>query len=67
MSGTALEALHPEHCPDCGEELVMVEVDQPALFFHGGYGATERTIVATCPCGYALQRERSEITPREKA
>lgn len=60
----ALVALSPELCPDCGNELMPYQVDQPALFKHGGYGATDRTVLVICACGYGRQRERSEVTPR---
>ena len=60
---TALATTPDGVCPDCGRALAQYEASQPALFFHGGYGATERTTVAHCECGYLLTRERSEVRP----
>lgn len=60
---TALATTDPKVCPDCGEPLDTHTVDQPALFIHGGYGATERTVLASCRCGWFLQREQSEVRP----
>ena len=56
-------ALDPEVCPDCGGPVRIADFDQPAMFFHGGYGATERTVYAFCPCGWSLTREVSEVRP----
>ena len=58
-----LATVDPATCPDCGEPLRHLEYDQAALFTHGGYGATTRTIYATCVCGWSMQRERSERRP----
>lgn len=59
-----LESVASESCPNCGGTLEQYAVDQDALFVHGGYGATSRTVVAHCPgCGWYLQRELSEVRP----
>ena len=51
-------------CPECGTVLADEAVAQPALFRHGGYGATRRDVVARCDgCGWALWRERSDVKP----
>ena len=64
---TSLVALSREHCPDCNADLTLYQTDQPALFKHAGYGATDRVVLGLCPaCGYSRQRERSEISPRSK-
>ena len=61
-------ALNQKRCPACDEPLVQYEVEQDALFAHGGYGATSRTVQVVCPdpaCGWSMVREVSEIrTPR---
>ena len=51
-------------CPDCGDAFAELSVSQGALFRHGGYGATERTVVDRCFCGYRLVREITEVNPR---
>jgi hypothetical protein len=60
---TALATIPRNTCPDCGQPLDTYQADQPALFTHAGYGATERTTVAHCTCGWSLTRERSEVRP----
>lgn len=61
---TALATTDPDSCPDCGEPLRRIEVNQPALFIHGGYGHGDQTIYASCPCGWSIQRERNATNPR---
>ena len=51
-------------CPSCGDPFDALSVAQGALFRHGGYGATERTVVDRCWCGYRLVREVTEVNPR---
>lgn len=59
-----VDAVARDLCPDCDTTLDDVTVEQPALFVHGGYGATTRTVLTRCPgCGWSLQRERSEVRP----
>lgn len=50
-------------CPDCGGPSRTQTRDQGALIRHGGYGATERTVTRSCPCGWSLTAETSEIKP----
>lgn len=51
-------------CPSCGEVLEQFVSEQPALFVHGGYGATERTRMQRCPgCGWEVRSEVSEVRP----
>jgi len=53
-------------CPECQAPATDVTYDEPALFIHGGYGATRRTVVRHCRrfCGWAVERERVERSPR---
>lgn len=41
-------------CPDCGASLEVHVADEVALFHHGGYGETRRTVRRWCPCGWSL-------------
>jgi len=50
-------------CPDCGGDTRTQTREQPALVRHGGHGATERTVVRSCPCGWHQVAERSEVRP----
>lgn len=64
--GTGLAVLDPDVCPNDGTPLRADGMDEPALFLHGGYGATRRTVVLTCPtCAWGITREVGEISPRE--
>jgi len=36
---------------------------QPALFWHGGFGATRTTTVRWCPCGWTLTVDVTETRP----
>lgn len=66
---TALATTDPNVCPQCDPvvELAEFEVEQDALFIHGGYGATGRTVQVTCPeCGWSMVREQSEVRPPRK-
>lgn len=38
-------------------------VHQPALFHHAGYGATRRTVVVSCACGWEVTVDVSETRP----
>lgn len=59
-----LSPLLSDRCPDCDTGLGVYQVDQPALFIHGGYGASVRTILRSCPrCGWQLIAERGEVRP----
>lgn len=50
-------------CPDCGGAVTEQTRDQGALIRHGGYGATERTVIRSCGCGWSMVAETSEIKP----
>lgn len=59
-----LSTVDNSRCPNCATPLVERTTKQPALFLHGGYGATEMVVVAHCEiCGFQLMRERSEVRP----
>lgn len=51
---SALDTLDPAVCPDCGADLRTLNWGQPALFKHGGYGATTATERRHCPCSWSL-------------
>lgn len=57
------------NCPDCGTPLAPIRVEQPALFRHGGYGATSASERTRCPaCGWAITLTVTETRPdRAKA
>jgi len=59
----AIERRQPG-CPECGGPLVSVTAHQPALFRHGGYGATRRTTWTACPhCRWSLEAAVDEVRP----
>lgn len=65
-TGTTALALCAPGCPACGAPLIQSTVDQPALFVHGGYGATRRTTWAICvsaDCRWSHERVIEEIRP----
>lgn len=53
-----------EVCPECDGQTRSRTVEQPALLRHGGHGATERTTTRSCPCGWSITSEISEVSPR---
>ncbi len=57
--------LDPDRCPNCGDDLHHLGWEQPALLRHAGYGATERTRIRVCRCGWWLTVERGEVRPRD--
>lgn len=60
-----LATTDPNVCPDCGQSLHQATWAQDALFFHGGYGGTERTTRRRCECGWQLTSEvATERPPR---
>ena len=60
-----LVPLRRDRCPDCHTALGCLIVWQRALLRHAGYGATQRSVVRRCEaCGWHLEAERSEVTPR---
>ena len=52
-----------ERCPDCGGPSHTQTRDQESMLRHGGYGATERTVIRSCPCGWSMVAETSEVKP----
>lgn len=50
-------------CPECRAATHTQTVHQPALFHHGGYGATRRTVVVSCACGWEITVDVSETRP----
>lgn len=53
-------------CPACGGPLTEAVVETPALFIHGGYGATRRSTWAICPdtdCRWSIERVVEETRP----
>ena len=63
-----LVPITPSTCTDCLTALYEVATAQPALFRHGGHGATITTVVSWCPtCGYEGASSRSETRPEAVA
>ena len=57
-------------CTRCsiGEVIQLGPFIQPALFFHGGYGAAERRVVDVClACGRVTVAQFDTVNPRELA
>lgn len=55
-------------CPDCTAPLAPATVAEPALFRHGGYGATRSTETLTCGgCGWSLVVVVEETRPDRRA
>lgn len=55
-------------CPTCAGPVVTQVVTEPALFIHGGYGASRRTTVEICfDCRTARLLEVTEVNPRSVA
>jgi len=54
-------------CPDCGAPTFEFGVSQPALFFHGGYGATEHVVQRRCVCGWRTVVSVWSLNPRRLA
>lgn len=50
-------------CPTCGGDLDYEQIEEDALFRHGGHGATRCSRRAHCRCGWTLLVESSEIRP----
>lgn len=60
----ALVHVPTDRCPACGGEVEDETVEAAALFRHGGYGATLRTVRRVCgSCGWASTVEVSEARP----
>lgn len=64
--GGVLVPIDPLRCPACGSSVVECDVvHEPALFLHGGYGATRSTTTRRChPCGWSLVVDVTETNPR---
>ena len=50
-------------CIWCGPTF-EVSYAQPALFRHGGYGATEGKRIRTCRCGAVFSVSKATLNPR---
>ena len=62
-TGRAVIALPRDRCPVDQLPLVVSSVAQPALFRHGGYGATWTTTYRSCRCGWRLVAQGQETRP----
>jgi len=61
----ALVHVPADACPACGGRTVDEVTEAPALFFHGGYGATLRTVRRCCTiCLWGRLVEETEARPR---
>ncbi len=58
-----LATVDPSFCPNCGQLLGGHQWDQLPLLRHAGHGAAQRTVVRSCPCGWRLTVEHSEVKP----
>jgi len=64
----SLLPLAPDACLSCGGITALGVVDEPALFRHGGYGGTTRTVSRWCPnCKVGRVSRRETVNPRELA
>lgn len=64
-TGKALVPLSNAGCPDCGSLTTRVVEDQRALFLHGGYGGTTRTVTVWCTgCRWGRVAEQTTENPR---
>jgi hypothetical protein len=64
----ALVPLSVHLCPACGYALDETGMGQLALFFHGGYGATQRSTRRHCHgCGWTLLASVADVNPRVHA
>lgn len=67
-TGNVLPVLARPVCPVsvCAAPLFTLRpAVQPALFFHGGYGAAERTTIRVCvACGWAGTAHVETLNPR---
>lgn len=54
-------------CSRCGWGSVVIQlpVTQPALFYHGGYGESERVTAAVCTaCHHSTVIRKESVSPR---
>jgi hypothetical protein len=64
-TGRELVPLPTVTCPDCGAATYLVTQDQRALFMHGGYGGTTRTVTRWCAvCRWGHVTEQTTENPR---
>lgn len=65
--GTEVQLLHSDCvCPRCGAFLEHLEMAEPTLFRHGGYGATRVTEYRLCTapgCRWELLSSVKEVNP----
>lgn len=64
--GGTLVPIDPTLCPACGQATDNATTTEPALFRHGGYGATRTTTTRHCRCGWTLVADVSETNPRRR-
>jgi hypothetical protein len=67
-TGAEIVPLPRDACLRCGGEITTFGVGQPALFIHGGYGATERTTIRLCTthdCSWSMVVHVQEVNPRK--
>ena len=65
----ALVPVDSTSCPRCRSTLRRVVMDEPALFRHGGHGATLRTVTDHCSagqCHWSMVRSVTESNPRRE-
>jgi hypothetical protein len=63
----ALVPLDPTVCANCGTLMVADVCHQPALFYFGGYGETQRGTSLWCPaCGWTGGHRRESENPRSR-
>jgi len=60
---TDLVLLAVAQCPCCGADVQAEVVDEPAMFYFGGYGATRRSVTRLCRCGWSLLALVTEVRP----
>lgn len=70
-TGNTLPVLYngDRHCRRCTHGTIrrLPAISQDALFYHGGYGATERTTVDVClSCGAANLSKVETVRPPRK-
>ncbi len=58
-----LATTDPTMCPDCGGIVREMTWAQDAMFFHGGYGGSERSTRRVCECGWAFTTEVATERP----
>lgn len=60
---TALVLVGTRLCPACRLPTRSYRLEQPALFRHAGFGATIRSTIRWCLCGWALLVDSTEVRP----